>query len=389
MDRPVDLPPRSPSEDVDVPPVDGGVLPADDAVPRSSADAGRVPARPLGEGVEPVGLALLTDEAGRAPYAARAVSSGVDGSKRSGDAAAFCHGFAGGERRDIPPEAPLNVAESVDLADEIRESCAFLACVSSHSRITLLGCLVSGEKPIAYEVARVPVRSRYGPGERCSFELPSTGTKNAILQRQNHFSGIFETAFLLDLDESRGRSPRPIRRPNDRRSRPKCPFTVGILRLPTTCRDTHAQTKRKMAAMMCSTAMLARTTAPRASVRSRAVKCAAAKPARQAPERKSHNEAAKKVAPVLGGVAALGLAQVLAPGPAAALSITDPVFGDIEVWQFIVLTAGYWLGIEYYLEKKYDEPDGKDAGAVMPKVSEAKKSTFAEATAKQEEGSSE
>ena len=83
--------------------------------------------------------------------------------------------------------------------------------------------------------------------------------------------------------------------------------------------------------MMCSTVMLARTTAPRASVRSRAVKCAAAKPARQAPERKSHNEAAKKVAPVLGGVAALGLAQVLAPGPAAALSITDHVFGDIEV----------------------------------------------------------
>ena len=144
-----------------------------------------------------------------------------------------------------------------------------------------------------------------------------------------------------------------------------------------------------MAAMMCSTAMLARTTAPRLSVRSRAVKCAAAKPARQAPVRKSHNESMNKVAPVLGGVAALGLAQVLAPAPAAALSITDPVFGDIEVWQFIVLTAGYWLGIEYYLEKKYDEPDGKDAGAVMPKVSEAKKSTFAEATAKQEEGSSE
>ena len=388
MDRPVDLPPRSPSEDVDVPPVDGGVLPADDAVPRSSADAGRVPARPLGEGVEPVGLALLTDEAGRAPYAARAVSSGVDGSKRSGDAAAFCHGFAGGERRDIPPEAPLNVAESVDLADEIRESCAFLACVSSHSRITLLGCLVSGEKPIASEVARIPVRSRYGPGERCSFELPSTGA-NAILQRQNQFSGHFQTAFRWismnraadRLGQSEGRTIGDLVQ--------NAPFIVGILRLPTTCRDTHAQTKRKMAAMMCSTAMLARTTALRASVRSRAVKCAAVKPARQAPERKSHNETAKKVAPVLGGVAALGLAQVLAPGPAAALSITDPVFGDIEVWQFIVLTAGYWLGIEYYLEKKYDEPDGKDAGAVMPKVSEAKKSTFAEATAKQEEGSSE
>ena len=143
-----------------------------------------------------------------------------------------------------------------------------------------------------------------------------------------------------------------------------------------------------MAAMMCSSAMLARTTAPRLSVRSRAVKCAAAKPARQAPVRKSHNESMKKVAPVLGGVAALGLAQVLAPAPAAALSITDPVFGDIEVWQFIVLTAGYWLGIEYYLDKKYDDDDKKDASSIMPKVSDAKKSTFAEAAAKQEDGGS-
>jgi len=143
-----------------------------------------------------------------------------------------------------------------------------------------------------------------------------------------------------------------------------------------------------MAAMMCSSAMLARTTAPRLSVRSRAVKCAAAKPARQAPVRKSHNESMKKVAPVLGGVAALGLAQVLAPAPAAALSITDPVFGDIEVWQFIVLTAGYWLGIEYYLDKKYDDDKKKDASSIMPKVSDAKKSTFAEAAAKQEDGGS-
>ena len=143
-----------------------------------------------------------------------------------------------------------------------------------------------------------------------------------------------------------------------------------------------------MAAMMCSSAMLARTTAPRSSVRSRAVKCAAAKPARQAPVRKSHNESMKKVAPVLGGVVALGLAQLLAPAPAAALSITDPVFGDIEVWQFIVLTAGYWLGIEYYLDKKYDDDDKKDASSIMPKVSDAKKSTFAEAAAKQEDGGS-
>ena len=152
MDRPVDLPPRSP-DDVDVPPVDGGVLPADDAAPRSSADAGRVPARPLGDGVEPAGLALPTEEVGRALYAARAVSSGVDGSTGSGDADAFCQGLTG-ERRDA--EAPLNVAESVDTADLTRDSCAFLACVSSHSRSILLGCLVSGEKPIASEAASIP-----------------------------------------------------------------------------------------------------------------------------------------------------------------------------------------------------------------------------------------
>ena len=113
-----------------------------------------------------------------------------------------------------------------------------------------------------------------------------------------------------------------------------------------------------MAAMMCSSAMLARTTAPRLSVRSRAVKCAAAKPARQAPVRKSHNESMKKVAPVLGGVVALGLAQVLAPAPAAALSITDPVFGDIEVWQFIVLTAAVRHRV---LSRQRHDDDDEDA----------------------------
>jgi hypothetical protein len=43
---------------------------------------------------------------------------------------------------------------------------------------------------------------------------------------------------------------------------------------------------------------------------------------------------------------------------------------DIQVWQFIVLTAGYWLGIEYYLDNKYDEEkDGpKEGKDVMPKV---------------------
>ena len=187
MDRPVDLPPRSP-DDVDVPPVDGGVLPADDAAPRSSADAGRVPARPLGDGVEPAGLALPTEEVGRALYAARAVSSGVDGSTGSGDADAFCQGLTGGERRDA--EAPLNVAESVDTADLTRDSCAFLACVSSHSRSILLGCLVSGEKPIASEAASIPgaapMRSRRRgvatePGAR------SNNSSTASSSFQRHF----------------------------------------------------------------------------------------------------------------------------------------------------------------------------------------------------------
>lgn len=98
-------------------------------------------------------------------------------------------------------------------------------------------------------------------------------------------------------------------------------------------------------------------------------------------------KATKAAGAVLGGVAAAGLAQALAPEPAAAISITDPVFGDIEVWQFIVLTAGYWLGIEFYLDRKYD--DKKGAGDIMPKVSQAKKSSFAEANAAKETENSE
>lgn len=225
MDRPVDLPPRSP-DDVDVPPVDGGVLPADDAAPRSSADAGRVPARPLGDGVEPAGLALPTEEVGRALYAARAVSSGVDGSTCPGDADAFCQGLTGGERRDA--EAPLNVAESVDTADLTRDSCAFLACVSSHSRSILLGCLVSGEKPITSEAASIPgaapMRSRRRgvatePGAR------SNNSSTASSSFQWPFSPLqrekFTFSFLAGQTVSR-ESPisldrcRPIREPENR-----------------------------------------------------------------------------------------------------------------------------------------------------------------------------
>ena len=49
------------------------------------------------------------------------------------------------------------------------------------------------------------------------------------------------------------------------------------------------------------------------------------------------------------------LVGLLTPSAAMAISITDPVFGDIQIWQFLVLTAGYWIGIEMYLDKKYDE----------------------------------
>jgi len=93
----------------------------------------------------------------------------------------------------------------------------------------------------------------------------------------------------------------------------------------------------------------------------------------------------KGAAVVLGGAVAAGLAQALVPLPAAAVSLNDPVFGDIQIWQFIVLTAGYWLGIEFFLDKKYAEPDAKgDMESIMPKVSEAKKNKFAEANAAKE-----
>ena len=61
------------------------------------------------------------------------------------------------------------------------------------------------------------------------------------------------------------------------------------------------------------------------------------------------------------------------------MSIRDPVFGTIEVWQIVVLTLGYWIGIELYLDGKYEKEEAaKDA---MPKVSA---SSFAAAKAKKE-----
>jgi hypothetical protein len=136
--------------------------------------------------------------------------------------------------------------------------------------------------------------------------------------------------------------------------------------------------------MLASTAMLVRATArPVAAKRARAVVAKASatpgEPAVPTPER------FKSVGlSVLTGVVATGVASVLAPEPALAVSLRDPVFGDIEVWQFIVLTAGYWWGIEYYLNNKYDEPEVKKPSAIMPKVSAVKKSAFAEANAKAE-----
>ena len=144
--------------------------------------------------------------------------------------------------------------------------------------------------------------------------------------------------------------------------------------------------------MLATNAVLARASArPVAAKRQRAVaaKASAGEKATQSNEAgvtmRARVERVGKT--VLGGVVAAGLASAVAPEPALAVSLRDPVFGDIEVWQFIVLTAGYWLGIEYYLDKKYDD-DKKDSASIMPKVSEAKKSTFAEAAAKQEDGGS-
>lgn len=146
-----------------------------------------------------------------------------------------------------------------------------------------------------------------------------------------------------------------------------------------------------MAAMLATNVMLARASArPVAARRQRAVeaKASAVEKASQSTEAiVTMRERVERVGKtVLSGVAVAGLASAVAPEPALAVSLRDPVFGDIQVWQFIVLTAGYWWGIEYYLDKKYDEPDGKkNPGSVMPKVSTAKKNAFAEANAKAEE----
>jgi len=67
---------------------------------------------------------------------------------------------------------------------------------------------------------------------------------------------------------------------------------------------------------------------------------------------------------VLGGVVASAALQATFPEQAQALSIRDPVFGDIEVWQFLVITAGYFIGIEIYLDRKYDDKNKP----IMPTV---------------------
>ena len=142
--------------------------------------------------------------------------------------------------------------------------------------------------------------------------------------------------------------------------------------------------------MLATNAMLARASArPVAARRQRAVAAKASAVEKASPSNEAGVTMRARVErvgkTVLSGVVAAGLASAMAPEPALAVSLRDPVFGDIEVWQFIVLTAGYWWGIEYYLDKKYDEPDGKkNPGSVMPKVSAAKKNAFAEANAKAE-----
>ena len=116
--------------------------------------------------------------------------------------------------------------------------------------------------------------------------------------------------------------------------------------------------------MLATNVMLARASArPVAARRQRAVeaKASAVEKASQSTEAiVTMRERVERVGKtVLSGVAVAGLASAVAPEPALAVSLRDPVFGDIQVWQFIVLTAGYWWGIEYYLNNKYDEPDAK------------------------------
>jgi hypothetical protein len=141
-----------------------------------------------------------------------------------------------------------------------------------------------------------------------------------------------------------------------------------------------------MAALMLSSpAMLARASARPATVRARAAAKATAPMAKSNTAKMPTSERVKSVgASVLTGVVAAGLASAMAPEPALAVSLRDPVFGDIEVWQFIVLTAGYWWGIEFYLDRKYDDDKPKNPTDIMPKVSAEKKSTFAEANATKE-----
>ena len=65
---------------------------------------------------------------------------------------------------------------------------------------------------------------------------------------------------------------------------------------------------------------------------------------------------------VLGGVLASTALQATFPEQAQALSIKIP--SGREVWQFLVLTAGYFIGIEIYLDRKYDDKNKP----VMPTV---------------------
>ena len=141
-----------------------------------------------------------------------------------------------------------------------------------------------------------------------------------------------------------------------------------------------------MAAMLSTNAMLARcSTRAAAPKKTRAV---VAKATGHQSKSTTKSTVKSVAGSVLTGVVATGLASILAPEPALAVSLRDPVFGDIEVWQCIVLTAGSWWGIEYYLDNKYDEPDAKkNPGAVLPKVSAEKKNAFAEANSKASENS--
>lgn len=161
-------------------------------------------------------------------------------------------------------------------------------------------------------------------------------------------------------------------------------FPRGIARARHRARTTRAITTLAVPETTMSTALStsASTLVPKVRVARRAVnnkmatvRCSA-KPRHGERAVGSTSETLNKLMTssyVVGGIAAAVALQAAFPEQAQAISIRDPVFGDIEVWQFLVITAGYFIGIEIYLDKKYDEEKKTPMPTVQKKTEDDKK----------------